>query len=197
MEKIAGRYVKAMAKSYGAVAVGIATTETLAGGPPSTDLTVCTAGGQICGNVSVALDQDYMDLWFNKRSHADHSRTIRTNVMASGISLEIANYLAERLCCPSRWHPMPPTDRKTPNGRFDEKPHHLTPLPGRTVRRGILGLSGNVLTADNGAGVILGSVVTAAELIPTDPIPESEHYCDDCQLCAASCASGFIDGKEK
>ena len=38
MEKITDR-IKAMVKSYGTVAVGIATTETLAGGPPSTDLT--------------------------------------------------------------------------------------------------------------------------------------------------------------
>jgi epoxyqueuosine reductase len=38
MKKITGR-VKDLARCYGAGAVGIVTTEMLAGGPPSTDLT--------------------------------------------------------------------------------------------------------------------------------------------------------------
>jgi len=35
------------------------------------------------------LDQKLIESWFNKQSHADHFRdNIRTNVTASGISLE-------------------------------------------------------------------------------------------------------------
>jgi epoxyqueuosine reductase QueG len=197
MEKITNR-VKAMAKSYGAVAVGIATTETLADGPPSTDLTYVLPEGRSAVTFAVPLDQDYMDPWFNKRSHSDHfQNNIRTNVMASGISLEIANYLQQKGFAAVPLASNAAYRQEAPNGRFDEKP----PISHRylAVRSGVgfFGLSGNVLTADNGAGIILGSVVTAAELIATDPIPESEHYCDDCQLCVASCASGFIDGKEK
>jgi epoxyqueuosine reductase len=197
MEEITGR-VKALAKSYGADAVGIATTETLAGGPPSTDLTYVLPEARSAVTFALTLDQDYMDPWFNKRSHADHfQNNIRTNVMASGISLEIANYLQQKGFAAVPLASNAAYRQETPNGRFDEKP----PISHRylAVRSGVgfFGLSGNVLTADNGAGIILGSVVTAAELIATDPIPESEHYCDDCQLCAESCASGFIDGKEK
>jgi epoxyqueuosine reductase QueG len=57
---------------------------------------------------------------------------------------------------------------------------------------GWFGFSGNVLTPDHGPNVILVSVVTAAELIPTAPLPPEDNYCDDCQACNASCPSGFF-----
>ncbi len=53
------------------------------------------------------------------------------------------------------------------------------------------GISGNVLTKQEGAAIALGGIVTTAELIPTDPIPEEENYCDDCRLCMAACISGL------
>jgi ferredoxin len=41
--------------------------------------------------------------------------------------------------------------------------------------------------------VILGAVVTAAELDPTPPLPPDENYCDGCRLCQASCVAQFMD----
>jgi epoxyqueuosine reductase QueG len=83
------------------------------------------------------------------------------------------------------------------NGRYDEKP----PISHRylAVRSGVgfFGLSGNVLTGTEGAAIILGSVVTEAELIKTEPLQAGENYCDLCRLCTAVCASGFIDGEEQ
>jgi epoxyqueuosine reductase QueG len=54
-----------------------------------------------------------------------------------------------------------------------------------------------VITKTHGAAVILGSVVTTAELAPTDPLPEAEKYCDECKLCQASCTSGLMHEKER
>jgi epoxyqueuosine reductase QueG len=67
------------------------------------------------------------------------------------------------------------------------------------VRSGVghFGLSGNVLTQGAGSALVLGSVVTTAELVPTEPLPEDDNYCDECRLCMAGCASGFMDGEEK
>jgi epoxyqueuosine reductase len=67
------------------------------------------------------------------------------------------------------------------------------------VRSGVgwFGLSGNVITKTHGAAVILGAVVTTAELAPTDPLPAQEKYCDDCKLCMASCLSGLMDKEER
>jgi epoxyqueuosine reductase QueG len=147
---------------------------------------------------AVPLDQKFIEPWFNKQSHEDHFRNnIRANVVASGISLELANYLS------NKGYPSVPLTANTAyrteskNGPYDEIP----PVSHRylAVRSGVgfFGLSGNVLTRKDGAAIILGSVVTEAELIPTEPIPAEENYCDECRLCKAACASGFIDGDEK
>lgn len=197
MEKITGR-VKDLAKCYGAGAVGIVTTGMLAGGPPSTDLTYVLPNAKSAVSFAVPLDQDFIEPWFNKQSHTDHLRdNIRSNVIASGISLELANYLNQK------GYPSLPLTANTAyraesqNGRYDEIP----PISHRylAVRSGVgfFGLSGNVLTRKDGAAVILGSVITEAKLIPTEPLPGEDNYCDDCRLCKAACASGFIDGEER
>ena len=197
MEKITGRATD-LAKCYGAGAVGIVTTGMLAGGPPSTDLAYVLPKAKSAISFAVPLDQKYIEPWFNKQNHADHFRNnIRSNVIASGISLELANYLN------NKGYPSVPLTANTAyrteskNGRYDEIP----PISHRylAVRSGVgfFGLSGNVLTRRDGAAIILGSVVTEAELIATEPIPAEENYCDDCRLCKAACASGFIDGEER
>jgi epoxyqueuosine reductase QueG len=196
MEKITGR-VKDLATSYGACVVGIVTTEMLAGGPPSTDLTYVLPNAKSAVSFAVSLDQQFIEPWFNKQSHEAHFRNnIQANVVASGISLELANYLTQK------GYPSVPLTANTAyrteskNGRYDEIP----PVSHRylAVRSGVgfFGLSGNVLTPKDGAAIILGSVVTEAKLIPTDPLPAQENYCDLCRLCKAVCASGFIDGEE-
>ncbi len=169
----------------------------LSGGPPSTDLTYVLPSAKSAVSFALPLNQAYIDPWFSKQSHEAHFRNnIQTNVIASGISLELANYLNQK------GYPSVPLNANltyrtdTKNGRYDEIP----PISHRylAVRSGVgfFGLSGNVLTKEDGAAIILGSVVTEAELIPTDPIPEKYNYCDDCRLCKASSASGYIDGEE-
>jgi epoxyqueuosine reductase len=196
MEKITGR-VKDLARGYGACVVGIVTTEMLAGGPPSTDLTYVLPNAKSAVSFAVSLDQQFIEPWFNKQSHEAHFRNnIQANVVASGISLELANYLTQK------GYPSVPLTANTAyrteskNGRYDEIP----PVSHRylAVRSGVgfFGLSGNVLTPKDGAAIILGSVVTEAKLIPTDPLPAQENYCDLCRLCKAVCSSGFIDGEE-
>jgi epoxyqueuosine reductase QueG len=197
MEKITLR-AKDLALSYGASAVGVVTTEMLEGGPPSTDLSYVLPNASSAISFAVSLDQKHIDSWFSKKSHTDHLRNnIQANVVASGISLELANYLIQKgyPSAPLTANTAYRTDSK--NGIFDEIP----PISHRylAVRSGVgfFGLSGNVLTPNDGAAIILGSVVTGAKLVPTDPIPAESDYCDDCRLCEAACASGYIDGKQK
>jgi epoxyqueuosine reductase QueG len=178
--------------------VGIVTTEMLANGPSSTDLTYVLPNAKSAVSFAVPLDQKFIEPWFNKQNQADHLRNnIRTNVIASGISLELANYLNQK------GYPSLPLTANTAyradskNGLYDERP--LISHRYLAVRSGVgfFGLSGNVLTRKDGAAVILGSVVTEAELIPTEPLPVADNYCDDCRLCKAACASGFIDGEQR
>jgi epoxyqueuosine reductase QueG len=196
MQKITNR-AKDLTLSYGASAVGVVNTEMLAGGPPSTDLSYVLPGAKSAISFAVPLNQNYIESWFNKKSHADHlQNNIQANVIASGISLELANYLTQK------GYPSVPLTANTAyrteskNGIYDEKP----PISHRylAVRSGVgfFGLSGNVLTPGDGGAAILGSVVTEAGLIPTKPMPAEKNYCDLCRLCTAVCASGYIHGEE-
>ncbi len=197
MEKMTKR-IKMIAECYGANAVGITTTEGLAQGPPSTDLSYVLPGAKSAVSFLVDLNQDLIEPYLKKEDRRSHEKdNIRVNTLVSGISVEIANYLTQK-GYPSMAQAANGVYRTdTPNGPLDEKP----PLSHRylAVRSGIgqFGLSGNVLTKQNGAAVILGSVVTQAELIPTEPLPPEENYCDDCRLCMASCASDYMAPKEK
>ena len=193
MEKMTDR-IKELAKCLGATAVGISTTETLAGGPPSVDLSYVLEGAKSAVSFLVPLNQAYIEPYLQKKDHRSHELdNIRTNSLVSGISFEIASYLTQK-GHPSVGQTANITYRTdTPNGPFDEKP----PVSHRylAVRSGIghFGLSGNVISPENGAAVILGSVVTTAALIPTEPLPREQNYCDECRLCIASCASGYMD----
>ena len=197
MEKLTQR-AKELALCYGASAVGVVTREMLAGGPPSADISYVLPRAGSAVSFCVPLDQAYIEDWFSKKSRKAHFQdNIRKNAIASGISLELANYLTQK------GYPSTPLTANTSyrsdtkRGFLDEKP----PVSHRylAVRSGVgfFGLSGNVLTRKEGAAVILGSVVTEAELIPTEPLAGSENYCDDCRLCEASCASGYINGRER
>jgi len=197
MEKMTSR-VKELARCLGASAVGIATTETLAGGPPSVDLSYVLPGAKSAVSFLVPLNQSYIEPYLQKKDrHSHETDNVRANTLSTGISFEIAAYLTQK------GHPsvgqtaniVYRTD--TPNGPFDEKP----PISHRylAVRSGIgyFGLSGNVITPENGAAVILGSLVTTAALIPTEPLRPEENYCDNCRLCIASCASGYMNPDEE
>jgi epoxyqueuosine reductase QueG len=197
MEKLTNR-IKELAKCLGATAVGISTTETLSGGPPSVDLSYVLPGAKSAVSFLVPLNQSHIEPYLQKKDHRSHEEdNIRTNSLVSGISFEIASYLNQK-GHPSVGQTANLTYRtETPNGPFDEKP----PVSHRylSVRSGIghFGLSGNVITREHGAAVILGSLVTTAALIPTKPLTPEDNYCDSCRLCIASCASGYMDADNK
>ena len=197
MEKLTQR-VKDLVLCYGASAVGIVTREMMAGGPPSTDISYVLPKARSAVSFCVPLEQAHIEAWFSKKSQKAHFQdNIQKNAIASGISLELANYLNQKgfPSTPLTANTMYRSDTK--RGYLDEKP----PVSHRylAVRSGVgfFGLSGNVLTKKEGGAVILGSVVTEADLIPTEPLAKEENYCDDCRLCEASCASGYINGQER
>jgi epoxyqueuosine reductase QueG len=189
--------VKEIALSLGACAAGIATKETLEGGPPSTDLGFVLEGAKSAVSFALPLEQAFIDPFFRKEDHRSHYHdNIRTNVRASGIALEISNFLEQKGFASKPLTANLAYRSDTPNGKYDELP--LLSHRYVAVRSGVgyFGLSGNVLRAQEGAAIILGSVVTAADLIPTDALPAEGNYCDKCRLCLASCASGFMNEKE-
>ena len=194
LSEIATKFLTAQ----GACAVGICTKETLAGGPPSTDLEYVLPGAKSAVSFAVPMDQAKIERFLAKEDHAGHQQdNIHTNTFVTGLAFGLAQYWNQQgiaslgICGNGVYR------QDTPGGMYDLMPdisHRYL-----AVRSGVgwFGLSGNVITKQNGASVVLGSVVTTALLEPTDPLPEDEKYCDECKLCMASCTSGLMDPKEK
>lgn len=180
----------------GACAVGIATVDTLEGGPPSVDLRSVLPDAQSAVVFAVPLDQNLIEPFLSKKDRLSHERNnFQTNYLASGIALALCDHLRQK------GYPSVPVSanevfRPEPLKRGEMLPE--ISLRYLAVRSGVghFGLSGNVITRSHGAPVILGAVVTAAQFTPTEPLPPEENYCDECRLCMASCASGFMDGAE-
>lgn len=186
-----------IAETLGVVSSGIVSKEGLAGGPPSADLGYVLPEAKSAFCFALALDTKNTEAFLQKKDQkAFDQENVRTNVLASGIALEIANFLKMKgfNSVPQGSNLVYRTD--TENGALDEVP----PISHRylAVRSGLgwFGRSGNVISPEYGASIILGSVVTEAKLIPTEPLPEEDSYCDDCKLCHAGCPSGYIDPKE-
>jgi len=181
----------------GACAVGIATLDTLRGGPPSAELRYVLPQARSAVSFAVALDQTLIEPFLAKRDRRAHERdNIRANTLSSGIALNLAKWLEQE------GYPSVPIASnnvyrlEVPRGRVAMDPD--ISLRYLAVRSGVghFGLSGNVITDSHGAGVILGGVVTSAELTPTDPLPGEESYCDGCRLCMACCCSGMMSRDE-
>jgi epoxyqueuosine reductase len=184
--------------SRGACAAGIATTETLAGGPPSADLTYVLPEAKSAVSLAVPIEQKLIPPYFAKQDHIKlENAAYQAYTLSSGISLELATFfrmkgIAAVPLAGNRHYRLEPPH--TMQELLPDISHKYL-----AVRSGVghFGFSGNVLTKSHGAAVMLGSVVTAAELDPTDPLPEDENYCDECKICVASCASGFMDPSER
>lgn len=61
---------------------------------------------------------------------------------------------------------------------------------------GSFGWSGNVGMKGIGTTILLGTVVTTAELEPTKPIPLEDSFCTKCKLCAQVC-SAYMFSKDE
>ncbi len=180
----------------GACDAGIATVETLAGGPPSADLTYVLPDANSAVCFAVALDQSLILPYLSKQDYLSHTRdNTRANKVASGIALDLARFLEQR---GSPAYPVAANvvyRQDTERGLADLFPD--ISLKYLAVASGVaqFGLSGNVIRKQEGAAFILGAVVTTAELEATDPLPSEEKYCDSCRLCMASCASDLMDSE--
>lgn len=187
----------------GACAAGIATLETMAGGPPSADLSYVLPGAKSAVSFAVAIDPAPIPDYLAKRDRvALEAALIRANALASGIGLHLEKFLGQKgypsVAVAANNVFRPPAGNGLPAYTADL---YYPDISHRylAVRSGVaaMGLSGNVLTPDEGAAIILGATVTTAELIPTAPLPADANYCDACRLCMAACASNFMDPGEK
>jgi epoxyqueuosine reductase len=192
------RQVIEMVQSYGGALVGIATLETLAGGPPSADLRFILLEAKSAISFALPLNRDLIRPFLAKKDRLGHEKdNLDVNMQATGVAAHLAKHL-EQKGFPSQGVVANESYRDEPKlGRIAMRPdlsHRYV-----AVRSGIgwFGFSGNVITRRYGAAVILGTCVTTAELEPTAPLPAEESYCNRCRLCLASCCSGMMDAEEE
>ena len=186
--------LKQMALTRGASKVGIATIKTLLGGPPSADLTYVLPEAKSAVCFALAFDQNLIDPFFRKVDQESlETNKVRTHALADGIALEIAAFLQQ-----AGYKAIPqPTNFVYRRDTEDWLLYMHPPISHRylAVRSGIgyFGYSGNIITNEYGSAIVLVSVVTDAELIPTDSLLAGENYCDECKLCLSVCLSGYVD----
>ena len=182
----------------GATAFGFATTETLAGGPESADLEYVLPGAKSAVSFVVPLDQDCIPAYLRKQDHLSQQKdNTRANKIASGIALDLARFLETKGFSAYPVASNQVYRQDTPRGIRDMFPD--ISLRYLAIRSGVahMSLSGNAITPNGGAAIILGGVVTSAELEPADPLPAGDNYCDGCRICMASCQSGLMDPEEE
>jgi len=79
--------VKDLVLNAGAIDVGVVTTETLEGGPPSTDLSYVLDGAKAAVVFALPLDQEKIERFLKKEDFSGHCLdNVRTNTLASGIA---------------------------------------------------------------------------------------------------------------
>lgn len=197
-EEVLTDKVKQFPINYGASIVGIATLDTLAGGPPSTDITYVLKGARSAVTFAVPLDEAKTRDYLGKIDRAAHQKDYtRTSVIADGIAAQLASFIQQfgyRSVAVMQnlvYRNDKPGDL---NHRYPILSHRYLAVRGGV---GWFGFSGNVLTPEHGPNVILTTIVTQADLTPTDPLPPEDNYCDDCQACNTSCPSGFFRNGRK
>jgi epoxyqueuosine reductase QueG len=198
MSDYLSRTVLDFVRREGAIAAGIATTETLSGGPPSVNLAYVQPDARSAVSFAVALRQDLIEPYLNKRDRRMHEvNNLKVNSICNGIALSLAKYLEHK------GHPSVPIAAnnvyrtETPGGSLDMFPDISLRYLAVASGVGHFGLSGNVILPEFGAAVILGGLATTAELVATDPLPAEGAYCDNCRICQAVCPSGMMDPKEE
>lgn len=192
----------------GAIRVGFATKESVAGGPPSTDFDYMfkSAGIDADANSAISfalpLDKEAIKLFIAKQEREPHEEDNRRTLAKSVyLSHKLAGILQEA------GHEA---IGSAANLKYREEMHQWNRfLPPDISHRyiavasgvGSFGWSGNVGVNGYGAAIILGTTVTSATLEPTAPLPDHESFCEwkksdgqvKCKLCADSCIAEMFD----
>ena len=185
-------------RERGALQVGFATVETLAGGPPSVDLGYKLPGARSGISFALPFQRDAIRAFLAKEDRTAHERdNLETNLRAKDLSWELAKML-EREGFTSKGTAANLKYRTEIQGWQLTLPPDLSHRY-LAVRSGVgsFGWSGNVGIKGFGTAVILGTCLTTLELEPTPPVPVEESFCDRCKLCHASCAVEMFDREEE
>lgn len=193
--------VEELLLKQGAVSVGFATKESLEGGPASTDMTYVLPEAETIICFAVPLEKSKIRGYLGKklpRGRIDHVIDRGDAYLKAYKFARIAsNFLEERGYKSAPVYNNFKYREEDPDWRARMPP--ILALRWIAARSGVgsIGWSGNILVKGHGAAVLLGALVTSAEMEPTNPIPPEESVCDKCKLCVKVCAFRMFDNYEE
>ena len=181
----------------GALKVGFASSETLSGGPPSVDITYPLPEARSVLCFSVPLNREITRAYLRKdlpNGCKDHETdNIETNIKAYKLAISAANYLKEKGFKAVAVFPNFKYREELPGWELNMYPELCLRYIAMRSGAGSVGWSGNIGLKGYGTAIILGGLVTSAELEPTAPIPPEESFCTKCKLCSQVCAYRMFD----
>ena len=194
----AEKKLKSLALSLGASLVGIASRNTLADGPPSADPRYLLPSANSVISFAVALDREALTDFIGKkkwRPHCDNRKAVAQTLYKIGDALagrlRSEGHEALNVDLNNNYRPEDAAADVTEMTDFHPEFSHRYGALAAGIGR--LGWSGNLLTAEHGALVELGSVLTSADLVPDAPIADDAHPCDRCKMCSLVCPVEMID----
>ena len=174
----------------GAIKVRFANLESLAGGPPSADLTYQIEGARSAVSFALPLDRGKSRRFLAKQEY--HEEQIDVSIQSSKLSKQCAQLLADEGHPSARVHGNNRYRTEVPGWQLSQHPDISHRYVAVASGLGSFGWSGNVGINGYGTAIILGTVVTTADLTPTEPIPEEESFCTRCKICANACVAGMF-----
>jgi epoxyqueuosine reductase QueG len=191
--------IKKFAQRAGAALVGVAGPERMSG-PPSIDPTYIMRGAKSVVSIVLPMNVPAICDFLGKKSAAPHNiDQAITNQRAHRISSEVAGYLVS-LGYKAAAVPPNNTYRRALDP-FATRPTFSHRFAAVVAGLGTFGLSGNVITREHGAAVVLDSIVTSA-VFESDPLlpPRTamDSRCNTCKICEKTCTMGmFRDDEEE
>ncbi|MBA7714503.1 hypothetical protein ES703_123528 [subsurface metagenome] len=185
----------------GAIKVGFATKETLAGGPPSTDITYLLSEAETVICFAVPLDKEKIRAFLRKDlpdSRMEHEKdNVEGYLKTISIAKKTANFLQEKGFKATEIISNFKYREEIPGWELKMYPELALRLIAMRSGAGSVGWSGNIGLKGYGAAIILGGLVTSAKLEPTAPIPSEDSFCNKCKLCTKVCGYGMFSEDEE
>lgn len=192
--------IKGFLGENGISLMGIAGPERWKNGPPSIDPTYIMPGARSIIAWAVPFNVPAIYDFLSKKSPGPHNldqlkQAQRMNRVAGELAgfLRGMGYQAAQVMTNN-------TYRRSPD-IFATRPSLSHRFAAVIAGLGTFGLSGNVVTKEYGAAILLDTVVTNA-LLKSDPVQPARHTMDNrcrtCKLCDKSCTLGtFLDDEEE
>lgn len=194
--------LEAIGSDLGADLIGFTTYTILRDSPPSGDPRYLLPSANSVISFAVALDPEDLERFIGKqawRPHCENRKSVdrRLYEIGDGLTffLHSRGYEAVTVDVNNNYRPEEGAADVTEMTEFHPEFSHRYAAVASGVGR--LGWSGNLLTKKYGANVELGSVITSARLSPSPTIPDGDHPCDRCKMCAFVCPVEMIDLREE